>query len=165
MEALTACQDYARSLCLDLVAQWKGLEADGQFRFTPPTHAMLGFHAALMELEAEGGVAGRAARYLANYTATLTGMQQLGFVPMLQTEDRGYIITSFYYLPQPGFVFKTFYERLSERGYVIYPGKMSQADCFRIGHIGRIGLADVQGLLTAVREVLNDMGIATTQPI
>jgi 2-aminoethylphosphonate-pyruvate transaminase len=157
--ALEACQGHARSLCLDLVAQWEGLEGDGQFRFTPPTHAMLAFHAALLELEAEGGVAGRAVRYQANYAATLAGMQQLGFAPMLRPEERSYIITSFYYPQHPNFVFRTFYEQLSRRGYVIYPGKMSQADCFRIGHIGRIDLADVFGLLTAMREVLSEMGI------
>jgi 2-aminoethylphosphonate-pyruvate transaminase len=159
--ALAACEGYARSLCLDLVAQWKGLETDGQFRFTPPTHAMLAFHAALLELEAEGGVSARAARYQANYATTLAGMEQMGFVPMLRPEDRGYIITSFYYLSHPSFVFKAFYEQLSQRGYVIYPGKMSQADCFRIGHIGRIDQSDIRGLLAAMREVLANMGVTT----
>lgn len=157
--ALADCEGYARSLCLDLVAQWKGLESDGQFRFTPPTHAMLAFHTALLELEAEGGVLARAARYHENYAATLAGMEKLGFVPMVRPEDRGYIITSFYYPTHPNFVFKTFYEQLSRRGYVIYPGKMSQADCFRIGHIGRIEMADIEGLLAAMRDILADMGV------
>ena len=149
----------ARSLSLDLLSQWKGLEQNGQFRFTPPTHALLAFRQALLELEAEGGVAGRAARYRANYEALIAGMQAIGFQEYLESEDRGYIITSFRYPPHPNFDFDEFYKRLNDRGYVIYPGKVSQADCFRIGSIGRIFESDVNDLLAALREVVPEMGI------
>ena len=158
-DCLAATRGFARTLSLDLLAQWEGLEKDGQFRFTPPTHALLAFRQALLELEAEGGVPGRAGRYRENYELTLAGMESLGFQPFLEKEDRGYIITSFYYPTHPRFDFKEFYQRLSERGHVIYPGKLSQADCFRIGHIGRLGRADVQALLAAVGETLLEMGI------
>jgi len=149
----------ARSLSLDLLSQWKGLEQNGQFRFTPPTHALLAFHQALLELEAEGGVPGRAARYRANYETLIAGMGAMGFQEYLEPEDRGYIITSFRYPAHPNFDFDEFYKRLNDRGCVIYPGKVSQADCFRIGTIGRIFESDVNDLLAALREVVAEMGI------
>jgi len=158
-EALLETEGYARSLSLDLLAQWRGLEANGQFRFTPPTHTLLAFHQALVELEAEGGVEGRAARYRANYEALVTGMRELGFEEYLPPEEQSYIITSFRYPTHPRFDFDEFYRRLNEKEYVIYPGKVSDADCFRIGSIGRISVADVRGLLAAIRETLTEMGL------
>ena len=158
-EALLKTEGYARSLSLDLLAQWRGLEANGQFRFTPPTHALAAFHRALLELEAEGGVEGRAARYRANHEALVTGMRKLGFEEYLGPEDQGYIITSFRYPAHLNFDFGEFYRRLNERDYVIYPGKVSDADCFRIGSMGRLSVADVSGLLAAIRETLADMEI------
>jgi 2-aminoethylphosphonate-pyruvate transaminase len=135
------------------------LERNGQFRFTPPTHALLAFRQALMELEAEGGVGGRAARYEANYRTLVTGMRQLGFEEYLAPEDQGCIITSFRYPNAPNFSFHQFYDMLNERGYVIYPGKVSDADCFRIGTIGRVAESDVKDLLSAIANVLKAMGV------
>lgn len=157
--ALQATQGYARSVSLDLLAQYEGLERDGQFRFTPPVQAILAFHQALVELEEEGGVAARAARYRRNYETTLVGMSALGFRAYLPGLYRSYIITSFYYPDHPNFDFQRFYQLLSERGHVIYPGKLSHADCFRIGHIGRLDASDVENLLGAVRAVLREMEI------
>lgn len=150
---------WARSLSLDLHAQWKGLESNGQFRFTPPTHSLLAFRQALLELEAEGGVAARGRRYGRNQEVLVAGMRALGFEPFLSTDKQGPVITSFRY-PSSSFDFESFYRRLSERGYVIYPGKVSDAECFRIGHIGRIFESDVRALLSAVREVAAEMGLA-----
>ncbi len=158
-EALLGTEGYARSVSLDLLSQWRGLEANGQFRFTPPTHALLAFHQALLELEEEGGVAGRAARYRANYETLIAGMRAMGFEEYLAPEKQGYIITSFRYPAHPNFTFDEFYARLNEMGYVIYPGKVSNADCFRIGNIGRIFTNDVRDLLRAIRETVREMGI------
>ena len=157
--ALDSCEGQARSLSLDLFAQWKGLESNGQFRFTPPTHTILAFEKALEELAEEGGVAGRAARYSGNYDTLVAGMSALGFKEYLPREDQGYIITSFRYPTHPAFDFTEFYTRLSEKDLVIYPGKVSDADCFRIGNIGRIEQDDVKKLLTAIASVLDEMGI------
>ena len=156
---LLEAEGRARSLSLDLVAQWKGLESDGQFRFTPPTHALLAFRQALDELDHEGGVAGRAARYAANHEALMRGMSELGFDPYLIPEYQSHIIASFRYPAHPNFDFNGFYARLSERGFVIYPGKVSGADCFRIGAIGHIFPADIRNLVAAIREVLSEMRI------
>ncbi|MBV7330315.1 2-aminoethylphosphonate--pyruvate transaminase [Chloroflexi bacterium TSY] len=159
-EALLETEGYARSVSLDLFAQWQGLEKNGQFRFTPPTHTLLAFAQALDELEQEGGVAGRSARYNHNYQILIAGMRAFGFREYLTPEDQGYIITSFHYPNHPNFDFDHFYELLNERGFVIYPGKVSDAGCFRIGNIGRIFEADVRNLLAAIREVLIQMHVA-----
>ncbi len=158
-EALLATAGFARSVSLDLLAQLKGLEANGQFRFTPPTYALLAFAQALQELQQEGGIMGRAARYRANYETLVSGMRALGFAEYLQPEDQGYIITSFHYPPHPNFDFNRFYELLNQQGFVIYPGKVSNADCFRIGHVGRIFETDVRQLLAAIKDTLSAMDI------
>jgi 2-aminoethylphosphonate-pyruvate transaminase len=157
--ALVATEGFARSVCLDLLAQLKGFEANGQFRFTPPTHALIAFAQALRELQAEGGVAGRGARYQRNQRVLLAGMRAMGFREYLQSEDQSYIITAFHYPDHPNFDFHDFYQRLRARDCVIYPGKGSDVDCFRIGHIGHIFESDMCMLLDAIRETLTEMEI------
>ena len=158
-ERLEAAQGNARSLSLDLVAQWQGLEKNGQFRFTPPTHALLAFERALDELEAEGGPSARLARYGANQARLLEGMRALGFETYLEPDQLSPIITSFRCPEHEAFSFEALYDGLNERGYVIYPGKVSDADCFRIGTIGRLFPEDVEALLGAVDATLVAMGV------
>jgi 2-aminoethylphosphonate-pyruvate transaminase len=152
--ALEASKGRARSVSLDLLAQWEGLEQNGQFRFTPPTHVLLAFARALGELREEGGVSGRAARYRANHEALLTGMRGLGFTEYLPEERQSNIITAFRYPDDPNFRFEDFYHRLRPRGFVIYPGKVSRADCFRIGTVGHINEENVRDLVAAIGGVL-----------
>jgi 2-aminoethylphosphonate-pyruvate transaminase len=159
LSSLKETAGYARSLSFDLLDQYQGLEKNGQFRFTPPTHALAAFRQALAELEAEGGVSGRAARYCKNYETLVAGMRKMGFKEYLRPEDQGYIITSFLYPDDPNFSFEKFYESLNKKDYVIYPGKVSDADCFRIGNIGRIFEADVKALLAAIAETITEMGV------
>ena len=156
---LEAAEGCARSVSLDLLTQWKGFESDGQFRFTPPTHALLAFSQALRELEEEGGVEARAARYAANYQALMEGMTELGFDAYLAPEHRSHVITSFRFPAHHRFDFSVFYDRLSELGFVIYPGKVSNADCFRIGTIGHIFPEDVRTLVAAIGDVLAEMHV------
>ena len=121
------------ALSLDLLAQWKGLEADGQFRFTPPTHALLAFWQALEELEAEGGVAGRAARYGANQQMLARGMREMGFEAYLAAEDQSGIITAYRYPADPRFRLRGVLRAAERAGIRDLPGKLTQAECFRIG--------------------------------
>lgn len=160
---LAEAEGRARSVSLDLVSQWKGMETDGQFRFTPPTHALLAFWQALQELEAEGGTTGRASRYAENAKILVQGMRELGFEPYLSPQHQSHVITSFYYLEHPNFDFKDFYRHLSDKGFVIYPGKLSDSDCFRIGTIGHIFPKDVRALLVAIQESLDEMGICPSK--
>ena len=158
-DLLLQAENRARSVSLDLASQWKGLESDGQFRFTPPTQVLLAFWQALEELEQEGGVAGRAARYAENQKVLLEGMRESGFEAYLAPEHQTYIITSFRYPKHPNFEFSRFYEHLSQRGFVIYPGKVSEADCFRVGTIGHIFPEDLRALVAAVRQTLEEMQV------
>ncbi len=158
-DALLQTEGWSRTLSFDLFAQWQGLEKDGQFRFTPPTHTLLAFRQALHELFQEGGVEGRAARYKANYQVLVAGMRQLGFKEYVPADLQGYIITSFRYPHDSKFDFDEFYARLNAMGFVIYPGKVSNADCFRIGNIGRIFESDVSALLRAIKATIKGMGV------
>ena len=158
-EALLATDGFARSLCLDLLAQWRALESNGQFRFTPPTHAILAFDRALRELEAEGGVDGRGKRYRASHRRLLAGMRTLGFREVLPEALGSPIITSFLTPEHPRFRFEELYDRLKEKGFVIYPGKVSKRDSFRIGTIGRLDESDVEALLAAIDTSLGEMGV------
>lgn len=153
---LLASEGWARSLSLDLLGQLKGFEKNGQFRYTPPTHVILAFDQALRELEAEGGISARSERYRRNHATLLAGMARLGFQPLLPAPLQSHIITAFRY-PAPDFDFATFYRRLAERGFIIYPGKLTQVDTFRIGNIGRLLPTDLQQLVAAIQEVLGEI--------
>ena len=121
---------------------------------------MLAFRQAIEELAIEGGVAGRERRYRANRETLLSGMRKLGFKEYLPTDRQGHIISSFLFPPDENFCFDTFYDKLNERGFVIYPGKVSNADCFRIGNIGRIFDSDIRQLLSAIKIVLKEMDVS-----
>ncbi|XP_071161948.1 2-aminoethylphosphonate--pyruvate transaminase-like [Mytilus edulis] len=156
---LMNCNGNSRSLSLDLFDQYDNLEKTNQFRFTPPTHTMLAFLQAVKEFEEEGGVSGRGDRYKKNRTILREGMKDYGFEEFLDNSHEGYIITSYKYPQDPNWNFTTFYSKLNDRGYVIYPGKVLNADCFRIGSIGHIYPEDMKGLLAAIKQVLQEMNI------
>jgi 2-aminoethylphosphonate-pyruvate transaminase len=159
-EALAETKGNATTLVLDLHDQHEALQKTGQYRFTPPIHVIVAFHQALQEFWAEGGVAGRGGRYAENCRVLIEGMRALGFEPLLPPALQAPIIVTFHMPRHPGFVFQRFYDALKERGYVIYPGKLTVADSFRIGCIGRLYPKDIQGALAAVRAALEDMGVS-----
>jgi len=152
-EAIEACAGQARSLSLDIFDQWQVMEkGHGKWRFTSPTHVVRAFAQALDELEAEG-IQERFARYANNQRLLVKGMRDLGFEALLPNELQSPIITSFLSPTNPDYTFTGFYADLKKRGFVIYPGKVTLADTFRIGNIGDIHLDDINQLLQAVREV------------
>ncbi|MBC1186456.1 2-aminoethylphosphonate--pyruvate transaminase [Kluyvera sp. SCKS090646] len=154
-DKLAACKGRSRSLSLDLYAQWRCMEDNhGKWRFTSPTHTVLAFAQALKELAEEGGVAARYQRYQQNQRNLVAGMRELGFTTLLDDALHSPIITAFYSPEDPQYRFKAFYSRLKDQGFVIYPGKVSQSDCFRIGNIGEVYDADIAALLTAVRHAM-----------
>lgn len=161
-QLLLESANTARTVSLDLLAQWEGLEKSGQFRFTPPTHVLLALRQALRELEDEGSVAGRAKRYAANHTSLLHGMRRMGFREYVPVKSQSHIITTFLYPEHPNFEFETFYQGLSDKGMVIYPGKLTEVDCFRIGNIGRLFESDIDLLLTAIQGTLSVMNVAVS---
>ncbi|MCW8346911.1 2-aminoethylphosphonate--pyruvate transaminase [Vibrio sp. ZSDZ65] len=150
--SLEKCQGQARSLTLDLYDQWQCMEHNhGKWRFTSPTHTVRAFYQALQELQDEGGIAARHQRYQTNQKTLVEGMRSLGFAPLLHDDLHSPIITSFYSPKHSDYQFKEFYNRLKAQGFVIYPGKVSNADCFRIGNIGDVHPADISRLITAVK--------------
>ncbi len=162
--ALEAAKGNAPSLSLDLHDQWVNMEKTGQWRFTPPTHVMAALDQALSEHAAEGGVAGRGARYAANCRILRHGLRAMGFETLLPEALQAPIIVTVRMPADPRFDFETFYERLSQRGFVIYPGKLTVADSFRIGCIGRLGEAEMRGVLDAIRDIVGEMGVTQRGP-
>jgi 2-aminoethylphosphonate-pyruvate transaminase len=163
-DALEAAKGNAHSLSLDLHDQWVAMEKNKQWRFTPPTHVIAAFSKALDQFEAEGGVTGRGARYARNCRALVDGMRAMGFETLLPDSLQAPIIVTFKMPADPKFKFQTFYDALKARGYVIYPGKLTVADSFRMGCIGAIGETEIKGAVAAVRAVLAEMGVAAGRP-
>jgi 2-aminoethylphosphonate-pyruvate transaminase len=163
-EALEEARGQAPSLSLDLHDQWAAMEQNGQWRFTPPTHVIAALDRALDQHAAGGGVAGRGARYRRNCTLLVEGLRALGFETLLPDRLQAPIIVTVRMPADPKFHFETFYERLNQRGYVIYPGKLTVADSFRIGCIGALGETEMRGVLAAIAAVLGELGVSSGAP-
>ena len=163
-EALAATQGNSPSLSLDLYDQWQAMEGNGQWRFTPPTHCILAFDRALDEFDAEGGVAGRGGRYRENCRILVQGMRDLGFRTLLADDLQAPIIVTFHMPADPNFDFQAFYDRLRARNFVIYPGKLTVAESFRIGCIGRLGADEMHAALSIIAATLAEMGVTDCAP-
>jgi len=159
-ESLAKAEGNATSLSLDLFDQWRALEKTGQWRFTPPTHVLAALDQALKAHADEGGVAGRGARYQKNAHLLVEGMRALGFKTFLPDSMQAPVIVAFRSPPDPKFSFPAFYDFLRDKGYAIYPGKVTAADTFRIGCIGQVFEKDIRGVLAAIREAVAALGIA-----
>lgn len=155
---LQATHGRARSVSLDLWDQWNEMETkEGKWRFTSPTHVVCAFSRALEELQYEGGVDARHARYATNQRLLVEGMQSLGFRTLIPDQWHSPIITSFHVPVDNRFSFPEFYDRLKQRKYVIYPGKVSRAETFRIGTIGHVQKADIEDLIVQVGAVIREL--------
>jgi 2-aminoethylphosphonate-pyruvate transaminase len=163
-EALAGCKGNATTLVLDLFDQAEAFARTGQYRFTPPIHVIVALGKAIEEHAVEGGVAGRGKRYRENSGVLIDGMRAMGFRTLLPDRLQAPIIVTFHMPTDPKFVFQRFYDALKDRGYVIYPGKLTVADSFRIGCIGRLYPQHMEGALLAVREVLDEMRVSNGGP-
>ena len=156
-EKLEASAGQARSLALDLYDQWKTMNEDGKWRFTSPTHVVLAFAQALEELKEEGGVPARHARYDQNQRLLAENFRALGFVPYLDPAVQRPIITTFRYPAGARFTFQQMYEYIKARGYVLYPGKVMEAETFRVGNIGEIYPEDIAKLSAILADFLKEV--------
>lgn len=163
-EALAAAKGNAHSLSLDLYDQWQAMEANKQWRFTPPIQVIVALDKALDQFDKQGGGEGRNARYSANCRILVQGMRKQGFVTLLPDRLQAPIIVTFRMPKDPKFKFERFYDSLKEQGYVIYPGKLTVADSFRIGCIGAIGAREINGALAAVRRAMRELGVKSGAP-
>ena len=164
LSALQAAKGNCHSLSLDVEAQWSAMEKSGQWRYTPPTHVVAAFLKALEIHDAEGGVSGRGARYTNNRDVMVKGMRDLGFETLLDERWLSPIIVTFFCPEDPAFHFSKFYDLMKNEGYIIYPGKLTIVDSFRVGCIGRMDSHVMQGVVSAARNALETMGVKSAAP-
>jgi 2-aminoethylphosphonate-pyruvate transaminase len=161
---LEGCAGRSSSLSLDLHDQWTYMERTTQWRYTPPTHVLVALDAALEQYVAAGGQPARLARYTANYETLVAGMAELGFRVFLEPRIQAPIIVTFHAPADPKYAFKEFYERVRDKGFILYPGKLTQVETFRVGCIGAIGPAEMRHAVNAMRDTLREMGIRQIAP-
>jgi len=163
-DELEAAKGRSHSLALDVHAQWSHMNKTGQWRFTPPTHVVVAFLEALHAHKAEGGVAGRGARYARNRDVMVAGMRELGFETLLNDRWHSPIIVTFFCPANKTFSFDGFYEKMKSKGFIIYPGKLTFVDSFRIGCIGQMDENVMRDVVTAAKETLSEMGVDSAAP-
>jgi 2-aminoethylphosphonate-pyruvate transaminase len=161
---LEACAGNSHSLAMDLHDQWTYLAKSGQWRFTPPTHVLAALREALDQFFAEGGTAARGARYRANCDALVEGMTALGLRPFLPRDVQAPIIVTFHAPADPRYEFRRFYERVRSRGFVLYPGKLTTLETFRVGCIGAIDAAHMRRAVSAIGASFEELGIVASTP-
>ena len=161
---LDACAGNSQSLAMDLHDQHAYMEKTGQWRFTPPTHVVVALAEAVTQFVEEGGQPARLARYTDNCNTLVDGMKALGFKPFLKPEVQAPIIVTFHAPAHPAYDFKRFYEAAKQRGFILYPGKLTQIETFRVGCIGAIGRSEMSQAVQAVASALREMGIPNGAP-
>ena len=164
LSALAEAQGNCHSISLDVEAQWRTMEKSGQWRFTPPTHVIAAFLVALEMHTAAGGVAGRGARYSNNRDVMVAGMRDLGFETLLDDRWLSPIIVTFFCPVDPKFEFGKFYDQMKNAGYIIYPGKLTMVDSFRIGCIGHMDASVMEGVVSAAKKALAFMDVKDAAP-
>jgi 2-aminoethylphosphonate-pyruvate transaminase len=162
---LEQCAGRSTSLALDLYDQWTYMERTTQWRYTPPTHVVAAVDAALEQYVAAGGQPARYRRYAANCETLISGMAEMGFKVFLDARIQAPIIVTFHAPADPKYAFKPFYDEVRNRGFILYPGKLTQLETFRVGCIGAIGPEEMRHAVNAVRDSLRALGIATGVPI
>ncbi len=163
-DLIEGCAGQSHSLAMDWYDQWLYMEKTGQWRFTPPTHVVAALAEAVAQFDEEGGQPARLARYTANCKALVDGMAALGFEPFLAPEHQAPIIVTFHAPADKSYDFKPFYAGAKARGFVLYPGKLTQVETFRVGCIGAIGPNEMRQAVDAVRDTLREMGIDSAAP-
>jgi 2-aminoethylphosphonate-pyruvate transaminase len=162
--ALERCAGNAHSLVLDLHDQWVNMEKTAQWRFTPPTVIVAALHAALEQFVAEGGVAARGARYRRNCEVLIDGMTRLGFRLFLDARHQAPVIVTFHAPSDPNYDFQRFYDRVREKGFVLYPGKLTQIDTLRVGCIGAIDEHALRAAVHAIADTVAEQNIRLHEP-
>ncbi len=157
--ALAAAQGNCHSLALDLFDQHSYMAKTGQWRFTPPTHVVAALHEALLQYHEEGGLPARHQRYTLNCQALLDGMAELGLRSFLPAAIQAPIIVTFHAPQDPRYQFKAFYEGVKAKGFILYPGKLTTVETFRVGCIGHVDATDMHAAVTAIAHVLRAMGV------
>ncbi len=163
-DVIAAAAGNSHSLAMDLHDQHVYMEKTGQWRFTPPTHVVAALAEAMRQYEEEGGQPARLARYTANYEALVGGMKALGFAPFLDPAIQAPIIVTFHAPADPNYAFRPFYEAVKKHGFILYPGKLTERETFRVGCIGAIGPGEMREAVAAVGDAMRELGIESGAP-
>jgi 2-aminoethylphosphonate-pyruvate transaminase len=156
---LEKCEGNCHSLSMDLYDQWVYMEKTTQWRFTPPTHVVAALDEAIAQYVEEGGLAARGGRYARNCKALVDGLAALGLRSFLDPSIQAPIIVTFHAPDDANYDFKTFYQEVKKRGYILYPGKLTQVETFRVGCMGHFGEAGIPGAVEAIAQTLKAMDI------
>lgn len=162
---LEASAGHSHSLAMDLHDQYTYMQKTTQWRFTPPTHVVAALRAAVDQFKAEGGQPVRGERYRRNCRTLIDGMGALGFRPFLEPAAQAPVIVTFHAPVDSRYDFKTFYAAVRERGYILYPGKLTQVETFRVGCIGAIDDNEMRNVVTAIAQSLDALGITQVAPL
>lgn len=157
--ALGAAQGNCHSLALDLFEQHEYMARTGQWRFTPPTHVVAALHEALLQYHEDGGLPARQRRYANNCQVLLDGMAELGLRSFLPAAIQAPIIVTFHAPTDPRYQFKAFYERVKAKGFILYPGKLTEVDTFRVGCIGHVDATEMRAAVAAIAQALHAMQV------
>ena len=157
-DVLAGCEGRSHSLAMDLFDQHAYMEKTGQWRFTPPTHVVAALNEAVRQFVEEGGQPARLVRYTGNCRTLIAGMSGLGFRPFLTPDLQAPIIVTFHAPAHPAYDFRAFYDEVKRRGFILYPGKLTQVETFRVGCIGAIGSVEMQQAVNAVGEAMRALG-------
>jgi len=158
-EALAAAVGNSHSLAMDLHDQHAYMARTGQWRFTPPTHVVAALHEALLQYHEEGGLPARLGRYADNCQVLLEEMARLGLRSFLPAAIQAPIIVTFHAPQDPRYQFKAFYERVKAKGFILYPGKLTRVETFRVGCIGQVGRSTMRAAVAAIAEALREMEV------
>jgi 2-aminoethylphosphonate-pyruvate transaminase len=158
--ALEGCEGNSHSLAMDLYDQWVYMQKTTQWRYTPPTHVVAAFDCAIAQYLEEGGLSARGARYARNCRTLIEGMAALGLTSFLPAAIQAPIIVTFHAPDHPRYQFRSFYDAVKARGYILYPGKLTTLETFRVGCMGQLGERGMGGAVEAVGQVLAQLRAA-----
>ncbi len=152
-----------KSFYLDLYTQYKYLEETGQTRFTPPVQVIYALKQAIKEFFDEG-VGNRYNRYKRNYLVLTKGLSKMGFKFLLKDDvEHSQLLTTVFEPDDSNFSFDVLHDKLYEKGFTIYPGKLSNKNTFRIAVMGAIDHKDIEKFLSVLRDVLKEMSVKLKQ--
>jgi 2-aminoethylphosphonate-pyruvate transaminase len=161
--ALEAAAGRSHSFCLDLHRQWRGLESDGRWRFTPPAQATAALVAALRQ-HAKEGQAARFERVRRNWRCLVGGLRALGFQTFLRDEVASPVIATFHEPADPNYERERLFELTWQQGFVMFRGRLTREPTFRIGCMGAIDEAVMRQVVRAIETSMAAMGVRDCRP-
>lgn len=149
-----------RSYYCNLFLQYDYFEKTGEMHFTPPVQTIYAALQALKEYWAEGEEA-KWARHTRVFNAIHAGLDELGFRDAVRREWQSGLVVSVVYPDDPNWNFEKVHDYCYERGFTIYPGKISTTNTFRLCALGAIDEADIRDFFVVFRAALKELGVQT----